>query len=153
MHFAFGTCDFDREFQTILLFAIFVVLLHHWGYQWGWRTKIFLGAHQNGYWIRSKRGLVSKWENQRGLKMLANELRSYPVKFGWQITRMLPGLCPDKAPRPQGPSEDFHGPTYFSQLEMTDWEEAHFKDACHYVRGGKTLMCPQEWKDVIPWML
>ena len=75
------------------------------------------------------------------------------MKFGWQITRMLPGLCTDKALRPEGPPEDFHGPTYFSQLEMTDWEEALLKDAWHYVRGGKILMCPQEWKDVIPMVL
>lgn len=80
-------------------------------------------------------------------------LRCYPVKFGWHIARMLPGLHTEKVGKPQGCPPDVDGRAVFSQLEMTDWEEARLREVCHYLRGGTQLLCPPAWKAVFPQVL
>ena len=80
----------------------------------------------------------------------AKTLRNYPVKFGWQIVRMLPGLLDNKVGKPEGCPPDIDGPAYFFSLDMTDWAEADMKSVCHYLRGGTTLLCPLAWKAVMP---
>lgn len=62
----------------------------------------------------------------------------------------MPALVREGEGKPQGPCANFDALAFVQGMELDDWEETGLRNVCHYLRGGTSLVCPDDWKKVIP---
>ena len=83
------------------------------------------------------------------------QLREYPFKFGLRMVELYDCLLSTKRGQPTLPSplpravDTFQSMEFGSDAESL-WAEADIIGVCHYLRGGKNLRIPEEFRPYLP---
>lgn len=101
---------------------------------------------------------ISFWQEHfkhRYLGPLKLVLREYPVRFGMKLVELFPDLVSDKRGLPMLPvpvpsaTEVFGGMDFGLDAEAL-WAEGSLVEVCRYLRGGKSLDIPEEFRPLLP---
>lgn len=78
-------------------------------------------------------------------------LRNYPEAFGKKLVDIYQALITNKRGMPDLPSRVPPGIETFTQMTFEDpWQDADVVSAIHWLRGGRSLAIPKEWRDALP---
>ena len=85
----------------------------------------------------------------------ATMLREYPGPFGLKMVDLYESLVHEKEGCPILPDVVPPSTEAFSEMEWGDdadssWSESKIVEVCRYLRGGKSLMLPDEFRYLIP---
>lgn len=77
--------------------------------------------------------------------------RNYPPDFGKKLSSMYVDLVNNKLGMPCLPDVLPSAIQTFTQMSFEDvWQEANVVDVVHWLRGGRGLAIPNEWRPVLP---
>lgn len=78
-------------------------------------------------------------------------LRHYPSKFGLKMVELFDRLIGSSSGMPANPTWFPPACSTFSSMNWDDlWHEAHMTQVCHYLRAGKDLKVPEEFRNHLP---
>ena len=82
-------------------------------------------------------------------------LREYPGRFGLKMVDLYESLVHEKEGCPILPDVVPPATESFSEMEWGEdaealWSEAKIVEVCRYLRGGKSLMLPDEFRNLMP---
>ena len=74
------------------------------------------------------------------------------MRFGRRILKVLRQLKRFGEGKPDLPDGfcESEGPAQFANTNFVDWPEAELESVCLYLRGGKKLRAPPQWRHVFP---
>ena len=82
-------------------------------------------------------------------KLLLKHLRTYTMRFAWQLVRIMPRLQEDARRQPDECPSDLDVRDIFWSLDDDVWSDADMPSVVAYLKGNKHVQIPASWR---PWL-